>query len=392
MNRNINYMANAAQTAFHKTEGYHSCCSIIPPHVLRHISGNNRVSAGSRAIALKTLGHISVLHGARTTAQRAPPAGSRARTAVRPAANAQHLYRMIYNSHKTHRLPGSLLFLEGHVPSPADDESAKNIYAQFKQVFDFYHEVFHRNSIDNNGMNLVGSVHFDDDDGRTPGYDNAFFNGTEMAFGDGDGELFGSFTNNLDITGHELTHGVTQHTANLPYEYQAGALNESISDVFGSMIKQFHAPGGPQKAKDADWLIGKDLWLPAVGPNARALRDMANPGTAYNSPLIGKDPQPATMDGYVVSENDPDGDFGGVHTNSGIPNRAFFLAATSIGGYSWEVTGRVWYASLTDPDLQDVDTTTAFKTFADLTCKHAQAYGPKALAAVKKAWTTVGVY
>lgn len=275
------------------------------------------------------------------------------------------------------------------MPQASDDPSAQNVYKQFKQVFDFYHEVFHRNSIDDNGMNLVGSVHFDDDDGRTPGYDNAFFNGTEMAFGDGDKDLFRSFTNNLDITGHELTHGVTQYTANLPYEYQAGALNESISDVFGSMVKQYFHPGGKQTAAEADWLIGKGLFKANDGD---ALRSMKKPGFAYNNQQIGKDPQPAEMRGYVVSENDLEGDYGGVHINSGIPNHAFYLAAIAIGGYSWDVTGRIWYASLTDPDLQNVDTTTAFTTFADLTCKHARNYGPLKLAAVKQAWTDVGVY
>lgn len=237
----------------------------------------------------------------------------------------------------------------------------------FGSTFKFYSEILNRNSIDNKGMNLIGSVHFDNDDGQTPGYDNAFWDGTQMCFGDGDPQIFNTFTESLDITGHELTHGVTAHTANLPYESQSGALNESISDVFGSMIKQFVLK---QKANEADWLIGECLFRNPEG--ARALRDMANP--------------------YVNSSNDEDGDWGGVHTNSGIPNRAFYLVATSVGDYSWDPAGRIWYEALTDPALKHVNTQTAFETFENLTIKHAHTIGgTAALAAVKKAWTTVKV-
>ncbi|KAF9922121.1 Translation initiation factor 3 subunit b, partial [Mortierella alpina] len=163
---------------------------------------------------------------------------------------------------------------------------------------DFYNAVFSRNSIDGNGMDIIGTVRFDDDDGETLGYFNAFWDGVDQfVYGEGDGELFGSFTEHLDVTGHEWTHAVTQFTADLPYMNQSGALNESISDVFGSMIKQFYAPDGPQKAEDADWLVADGIFLV---PNAKALRDMENPGTAYDNPLIGpKDPQPASMDDYV---------------------------------------------------------------------------------------------
>jgi len=187
-----------------------------------------------------------------------------------------------------------------------------------------------------------------------------------MAFGDGDGEIFGSFTKNIDVIGHELTHGVTQYTADLVYEYQSGALNESISDVFGSMIKQYYYPGGKQKAVDADWLIGEGIFLPTL-KNAVALRSMKAPGTAYNNPKIGKDNQPSTMDGYVKLPNTGAGDSGGVHTNSGIPNYAFYLVATQLGGYSWEKAGKIWYAALLDEKLQGINTKTAFTVFADLT-------------------------
>ncbi len=169
-------------------------------------------------------------------------------------------------------------------------------------------------------------------------YDNAFWNGAQLVFGDGDGRTFDRFTKPVDVLGHELTHAVTEHTAGLVYEGQSGALNESVSDVFASCLKQ-RLLG--QDAVAGDWLIGAGLFLPGV--QARALRDMAHPGTAYDDPVLGKDPQPGHMDDYV----DTTDDHGGVHLNSGIPNRAFQLAATAIGGSSAEGAGRIWYAALT---------------------------------------------
>jgi len=218
-----------------------------------------------------------------------------------------------------------------------------------------------------------------------------------MVFGDGDPEIFNDFTTDIDVTAHELTHGVTEFTANLPYESQSGALNESISDVFGSLVKQYSLN---QTAKDADWLIGENLFR---NPKGRALRDMANPGTAYDFEPIGKDPQPKDMDGYVKLPNTDAGDQGGVHTNSGIPNRAFYLAATGVGTYAWEPAGKIWYAALTDPTLKSyfvdpanltkpINTDKAFKFFANLTVKHAQTIGgAAAVTAVTNAWKTVKV-
>ncbi len=163
-----------------------------------------------------------------------------------------------------------------------------------------------------------------------------------MVFGDGDGSIFVGFTKSLDVIGHELTHGVSAEEAKgLEYHDQPGALNESISDVFGSMVKQY-ALG--QDATQADWLIGNDI----LGPDFHgvALRSMAAPGTAYDDPQLGKDPQPATMAQYVQTQNDN----GGVHINSGIPNKAFHDAAVALGGNAWETAGKVWYAALLDAD------------------------------------------
>ncbi|CAM5715267.1 Neutral metalloproteinase OS=Streptomyces alboniger OX=132473 GN=CP975_11405 PE=3 SV=1 [Streptomyces alboniger] len=204
-----------------------------------------------------------------------------------------------------------------------------------------------------------------------------------MVFGDGDGEIFLDFTIPIDVIGHELTHGVTQYTANLTYFGQPGALNESMSDVFGSLIKQYARFG--QTAAEADWLIGAGLLAPSV--TGKALRSMKEPGTAYDDDVLGKDPQPATMDDYVRTGRDN----GGVHINSGIPNHAFYLAATALGGYAWEKAGQVWYDALTGGELTE---RAFFGDFAKLTVKAARERfgdGGEELQAVEKAWEQVGV-
>ncbi len=146
----------------------------------------------------------------------------------------------------------------------------------------------------------------------------------QMIYGDG-GDLLYNFTNCIDVVGHEMTHGVTSHTADLIYEGQPGALNEHVSDAFGIMIKQWVEK---KTAAQADWLIGEGVLLPKV--RGVALRSMKAPGTAYNDPRFGKDPQVDNMKSFKrISE-----DNGGTHIFSGIPNKAFYLTAVGFGGYS----------------------------------------------------------
>lgn len=185
-----------------------------------------------------------------------------------------------------------------------------------------------------------------------------------MVFGDGDGIIFTGFTGATDVIGHELTHGVTGSEANLTYQGQSGALNESISDVFGVMVKQYKLG---QTAAQAEWLIGAGIL--AKGIKGVALRSMKAPGSAYDDPKLGKDPQPADMAHYVKTAEDN----GGVHINSGIPNHAFYLIATALDGHSWEKVGQIWYDTLTDQNLK---ANASFATFANTTIRHAGArYG-----------------
>src|SRR4051812_28674614 len=258
---------------------------IIPPHMSRKLAESKDPSV--RARALRSLTLSSRIRGRRDVMSMiALPSAA--------AAAPQGKHRSIYTADGGTDLPGKLVRDED---DPATGDVAVNeAYDGLGATYDLYSDVFGRNSLDDRGMRLVGTVHYSQQ------YDNAFFDGQQMVFGDGDGEFFNRFTISLDVIGHELTHGVTQFTSALEYQDQSGALNESMSDVFGSLVKQ-RALG--QDAAGADWLIGAGIFTSSV--NARALRDMLNPGTAYDDPNLGRDPQPANMRGYVQTQDDNGG-------------------------------------------------------------------------------------
>lgn len=340
---------------------------IVPPYVLEAITGSESADQGAREGAQRTLGLTQELREERERTSEALLASTEAIT------GPPHLNRLVYNVANTERIPGSLILTEDRGSSR--DLSVNECYKSLGAMFNFLSDIFQRNSIDDAGMNLMGSVHY----GQK--YNNAFWNGHQMVFGDGDGVYFNRFTVSLDIIGHELAHGITARTANLAYSGQSGALNESVSDVFGSMLKQYNLN---QEAADADWLIGEGLYTSNV--RGDALRSMKAPGTAYNDPVLGKDPQPATFDDFVATISDA----GGVHINSGIPNHAFYLVAVAFGGYSWEKAGQIWYATLKDSRLQP---NADFKAFANLTADNAlKAFGDSAKDIVTQAWTDVGVF
>ncbi|NUR17169.1 MAG: M4 family metallopeptidase, partial [Dermatophilaceae bacterium] len=307
---------------------------------------------------------------ARPTGRRAP----RRKTGDGAEAHGTGPHRTISDAKGTQTTPGTEVRAEG---APASkDEAVNEAYDGLGATWELWSAAYARDSLDGKGMPLLATVHY----GRN--YDNAFWDGSQMVFGDGDGVIFERFTRSVDVIGHELAHGVTEHTAGLLYQGQPGALNESISDVFGVLVKQHLLD---QSAEQADWLIGADLLAPSV--KGRALRDMRNPGTAYDDPRLGKDPQPAHMDHFV----DTDDDNGGVHINSGIPNRAFVLAALAIGGNAWETAGSIWYAVVSGDGIKaDCD----FATFAGLTVAaagRAHGDGSSEQAAVRSAWEQVGV-
>ncbi|SFR99908.1 Thermolysin metallopeptidase, catalytic domain [Microbacterium sp. cf046] len=282
--------------------------------------------------------------------------------------------RTISDARRLERLPG--VRVRGEDDPPTGDAAVDEAFDGLGATFDFYWDAYRRSSIDGAGSPLLATVHYGRD------YDNAFWNGERMVFGDGDGEVFVGFTGSLTVIAHELTHGVTEFEGGLLYQGQSGALNESISDVFGALTEQHHRG---QTAAEADWLIGAGIFTEAV--QGVALRSLAAPGTAYDDDVLGRDPQPAHMDDYVQTTDDN----GGVHINSGIPNHAFYLTARALAGNAWERAGLIWYRTLTTGELAP---TSDFGAFARATLTAAEAEygeGSEEVDAVRAGWTGVGV-
>ncbi|QBG86527.1 M4 family peptidase [Xanthomonas oryzae] len=344
---------------------------ILPPYLLEHVAQAAPAHARqcavlSRQITAQLRQQRALGLLARTDA---PAAEAEATQAARTAVQ-----RRIYDAQRGTTLPGTLVRDEG--AAATRDVAVTEAYDYLGATHAFFQSVYGRNLIDAKGMPLIGSVHYERGD------DNAFWNGEQMVFGDGDGEVFNRFTIAIDVVGHELTHGVTERTTNLIYQGQSGASNEAVSDVFGVLIKQYTLR---QSAEQAHWIIGAGLLMPGI--NRVGLRSMQAPGSASDDPARGKDPQPATMTGYVDTHKDD----GGVHYNSGIPNHAFYRAAVAIGGAAWEKAGRIWYRALTGGELAaSVDVA----AFAALTVDVASAdYGANRseTAALQQAWRDVDV-
>jgi Zn-dependent metalloprotease len=334
---------------------------ILPASLLDKLARSDDPAV--RAAALDALALDARFRIAR--AEAASRLGGRAAAPVTFARIGGEVHRTIYDKrHSTTQTLGKVVRHEGQ--RPTGDVAVTEAYDGLGETYDYYWKTFARDSIDGQGRALHGCVHFGTD------YPNAFWDGHAMFFGDGDGQFLTRTTAGIDVIGHELTHGVTQYEANLVYSGQSGALNESISDVFGIQVKQ-RALG--QNSETSDWLIGADIVGPALRP---ALRSMKDPGKANPH-----DDQPADMDGYV-----PEGD---VHTNSGIPNRAFYLVASKLGGNPWDAAGPIWYATLRDNRLNP---TATFQDFARLTVANAQqryGHGSAEVEAVTGAWDTVKV-
>ncbi|KAJ1328180.1 bacillolysin [Microdochium nivale] len=330
---------------------------IVPPYILDRITSNE--PDHSRGLALEP---VADEQNSDRTQACPKPVGKKHRAIF----DAQH-------SMNEADLPGDLLRAEGQ--KPVTDEAANKAYNNTGKVLDFYAKLFDWQSIDNKNARIISTVHF----GRQ--YENAFWDSEarQMVYGDGH-DFITNFTSAVDVIGHEITHAVTEHTAPLNYVGQAGALNESISDVFGIMIKQL---AQNEKADEADWLIGEDCLCPGV--KGVALRSMKAPGTAYDDPRFGKDPQPAHMRDFRITKQDN----GGVHLYSGIPNKAFQLIAVAFGGYSWEKAGKIWWKTLRSGQIGP---NCKFIHFADVTVEVAEeTFGKAAAIIVRKAWNQVGV-
>jgi len=224
------------------------------------------------------------------------------------------------------------------------------------KTYDYYYNQLGRNSYDNAGATLLSGVHYGTN------YNNAFWNGKQMTYGDGDGQVFIALSGGFDVVAHELTHAVTEHTSGLVYRDQSGALNESWSDAMAAVVE------------GSNWLIGEDVYTP--NKNGDALRSMSNPND-YGDP--------SHMNQYVNTSSDN----GGVHTNSGIPNKAFYNFATAIN--SRAIAGKIWYTASRDY----MTSRTNFSGARAATLQAAAAlYGSSSTTytALANAWSAVGVY
>jgi len=337
---------------------------IIPPYVLDHMADSDDPAV--RKVAITAIARSAWMRASRVKAAEAP-----AMSAIPSPAGTKT--RLVYDMKKQGAsfLPGKLVRSEGQGKSK--DAAVNEAYDFAGVTYDFYKQVLGRNSLDDKGMTLISSVHLG------VRFNNAFWNGEQMAYGDGDGGAFLRFTRSLDVVGHELSHGVVSFTSNLEYRNESGALNEHFADVFGSLVKQWKLG---QTAKQADWLIGAELIGPAS--KAKALRTFKNEKAFVNDPVLGTDPQPKHLKNKFTGGDDS----GGVHFNSGIPNHAFFLVATTLGGRAWEKAGQIWYKTLIG--------LTAQSNFADMVKTSSQVAvglhgsGSAEAKAVDAAWKAVG--
>jgi Zn-dependent metalloprotease len=337
---------------------------ILPPYVLDHMSKSSDEKV--RRLAIDAIEAAAAMRSQRLMLARLP-----AMAAMPSPASGKN--RLVYNMKNGPMwgLPGKLVRCEGQKKSK--DAAVNEAYDYSGYVYDFYRETFSRNSLDDKGMTLISSVHLGHN------FNNAFWNGEQMAYGDGDGNLFIRFTKSLDVVGHELTHGVVTHTCNLDYQDESGALNEHFADVMGVLIQQWRKG---HNVKQAAWTVGAEIMGP--GTNAKCLRTFKDEPAYSNDPILGDDPQPKHLkDKYTGSD-----DNGGVHINSGIPNQSFYLVAMEIGGNAWEKAGQIWYKT-----LRALNQTSNFAQIVSESEAAALALygsGSTPLKAVQKAWKSVG--
>ncbi|MGQ3478362.1 M4 family metallopeptidase [Paenibacillus sp. TY11] len=224
-----------------------------------------------------------------------------------------------YTASNRQTIPGSILT---DADNAWNDPAGVDAHAYAAKTYDYYKDKFGRNSIDGRGLQLRSTVHYGSR------YNNAFWNGSQMTYGDGDGSTFIAFSGDPDVVGHELTHGVTEYTSNLEYYGESGALNEAFSDIIGNDIQR------------KNWLVGDDIYTPSIAGDA--LRSMSNP-TLYDQP------------DHYSNLYKGSSDNGGVHTNSGIINKAYYLLAqggtfhgVTVNGIGRDAAVQIYYSAFTN--------------------------------------------
>ncbi len=280
--------------------------------------------------------------------------------------------REVHDAKNRSTLPGALVVSEG---GTGGDATAKGNYDNLGTTYDCYKQLFNRDSFDNSGAKLISTVHYQSN------YNNAFWNGTQMVYGDGDGTLLANLATAIDVTAHELTHAVTERTSGLIYSGESGGLNESMSDIFGNTCEWFKA-GKPEVPPDATWLVGEEVLTPATAGDA--LRYMNDPA---------KDGKSLDLLANFTSSVD-------VHYSSGISNLAFYLLAHGgnhprgktnvvVTGIGIDKASQIFYRANT------TIFTASTKFVAARTATEQAAtqlgYSPDTIASVSAAWAAVGV-
>lgn len=335
------------------------CCQFIPTYI------EDRVIAKTQNVSPRTSEISSSLRSHRREMKTI-------RELVESGPSASRTKNLVYTAKNRQILPGTTVacnMVEATSSKDADVVSAWTLSDYFVR---FCHDVLKRNSFD---RTMKSTVHY------YIKYNNAFFNGSQIIYGDGDKIVFEDFAQDPSVVFHELWHAVTDRTCGLDYNDQSGALAESLSDVFASIIMQWmHG----ESVDEASWLIGERCLI-SIDGNSYALRSLADPGTAFvDHPYLGTDDQPQDMNHYSGSSEDNNG----VHRNSGIPNHAFYLFAKAVGGDSWDIPCKIWYGAITTAGLVSPGAT--FAEFAQATITTASdLYGsstPDIIDKLRTAW------
>ena len=274
-----------------------------------------------------------------------------------------------YDAKNRSTLPGTLWADTDNIFNVKYDAAAVDAHYYAGVTYDYYKNTFNRNSLNDAGAPLKSTVHYGSN------YNNAFWNGSQMVYGDGDGVTFTSLSGGIDVVGHELTHAVTENSSNLIYQNESGALNEAVSDIFGTLVEYYDN-------RNPDWEIGEDIYTP--GKAGDALRSMSDPAK-YGDP------------DHYSKRYTGSSDNGGVHTNSGIINKAAYLLANggthygvTVNGIGKDKLGAIYYRANTQYFTQS---TTFSQARAGLVQAAADLYGANSaeVTAVKQSYDAVGV-
>ena len=341
-----------------------SClCKFIPDEVLTRLANDPKIKNFDRAALERTLAVDREMRMVREANSFLSASSSMIAHSIAPLTKKPAI--KLFDVQHGSILPGAPVLS----PQSSSDQTIKRTAKNTTDLAKFFKQVFGRNSLNGQGMDLISSVHFGNN------YNNAFWNGQQMTYGDGDNNIFVDSTRGSDVITHELTHGLTQFTSQFAYSNESGGLNESMSDVSGSMFRQWQAK---HVVTTADWLIGADI----MGPAARSrgftgLRDTANPDAAH---AMAK--QPKHFSDYQPGM--------GPHTSSGIPNQAFYLAAVAVGGKSWEKVGKVWFQALAGHGPKPQSTMKEFANRTRTAAGQMFPAGGTVKKAVDRAWLAVG--